>query len=258
MHLSTRQTRVLHSLFHQSSSDEPLDGLDAFMVDHLARLFRADVVSVFALRAPHQAMEHNQSFGIEPALLNEYLDRLQSLSPFRPEFSRRAVVLASDVVQTARLLRTEFYEAFLGKAGICFGLNIRVSCWRGNPAEIRVWRSARHGDFDSGDVELAKLLRVMIVPLVNSRVPAATIRVPFASRDGNGGGPAAAACGEATLTTRERGVVECLLAGASDKEIARRLGIELCTVRTHLRRVFVKHGVRSRGQLVAKVGGRGS
>jgi len=35
----------------------------------------------------------------------------------------------------------------------------------------------------------------------------------------------------------------------SDKEIAWRLGIEISTVRTHLKRIFAKLGIRRRGSI---------
>jgi len=42
--------------------------------------------------------------------------------------------------------------------------------------------------------------------------------------------------------------------GLSDKEIARRLGISLCTVRTHVSHAFRKLGVDNRMKLVQRLG----
>ncbi len=55
----------------------------------------------------------------------------------------------------------------------------------------------------------------------------------------------------ASLTPRERTMVEAAATGADNAEIARSLHISPLTVKTHLNRAMVKLEVRDRGQLVA-------
>lgn len=52
------------------------------------------------------------------------------------------------------------------------------------------------------------------------------------------------------LTARERQVAELVLAGLTTKQVARRLGISEYTVQDHLKGIFAKTGVRTRGDLV--------
>lgn len=54
------------------------------------------------------------------------------------------------------------------------------------------------------------------------------------------------------LTPREREVLQLLASGDLYKEIADHLGITITTVNAHVRRIYVKLQVRSRGQAVAK------
>jgi DNA-binding NarL/FixJ family response regulator len=54
------------------------------------------------------------------------------------------------------------------------------------------------------------------------------------------------------LTPREREVLQLLAAGDLYKEIGDHLGISIPTVNTHVRRIYEKLHVRSRGQAVAK------
>jgi DNA-binding NarL/FixJ family response regulator len=54
------------------------------------------------------------------------------------------------------------------------------------------------------------------------------------------------------LTPREREVLQLLASGDLYKEIADHLGISVTTVNAHIRRIYVKLQVRSRGQAVAK------
>ena len=55
------------------------------------------------------------------------------------------------------------------------------------------------------------------------------------------------------LTPREREVLQLLAAGDLYKEIADHLGITVFTVNAHVRRIYGKLQVRSRGQAVAKL-----
>jgi DNA-binding CsgD family transcriptional regulator len=60
------------------------------------------------------------------------------------------------------------------------------------------------------------------------------------------------------LTAREREILEQVISGRSSTEIASALNVSRHTVQDHLKSVFAKVGVRSRGQLVARALGRAS
>jgi two-component system nitrate/nitrite response regulator NarL len=57
------------------------------------------------------------------------------------------------------------------------------------------------------------------------------------------------------LTTREREVLELIDAGLANKEIARRLDIELATVKNHVHHILEKLGASRRGEAAARVRG---
>lgn len=58
----------------------------------------------------------------------------------------------------------------------------------------------------------------------------------------------------ASLTPREREVLQCLVEGRLNKQIADQLGVSMRTVEVHRSRVFEKMGVRNAVELVAQVG----
>lgn len=59
------------------------------------------------------------------------------------------------------------------------------------------------------------------------------------------------------LSPREREILELLIDGLRYKEIGARLSISIDTVRTHIRHIYDKLQVRSRGELTARLIGRG-
>ena len=58
------------------------------------------------------------------------------------------------------------------------------------------------------------------------------------------------------LTPSEQRAVDLLVRGLSNREIADQLSVSVYTVETHLLHAYAKLGVRSRGQLVHRLGGR--
>lgn len=82
---------------------------------------------------------------------------------------------------------------------------------------------------------------VLTSTLVGRRLPSATGSIP-------------ASWG---LTGREQEVARLIQRGLSNKEIARELGVSSNTVKTHLRAVFDKSGIRSRLGLMAVLGAEG-
>jgi DNA-binding CsgD family transcriptional regulator len=60
------------------------------------------------------------------------------------------------------------------------------------------------------------------------------------------------------ITGREREIVDLLLQGMTNKQIAETLGIAVDTVKKHLQHVYKKLGVRRRALLIADRSGSGS
>lgn len=55
------------------------------------------------------------------------------------------------------------------------------------------------------------------------------------------------------LSPQQRRIVELLLCGCRDKQIAHELGLSVPTVRTYLGRIFLKLGVQDRIELILRV-----
>ena len=60
---------------------------------------------------------------------------------------------------------------------------------------------------------------------------------------------------ELSLSPRQTGIVRCLFAGCSDKQIANQMQIHIPTVRTHITRLFRKFDVDDREGLILHIFG---
>ena len=56
--------------------------------------------------------------------------------------------------------------------------------------------------------------------------------------------------GNLHMSSRQEAIVQLIATGLSDKQIANRLGVSRHTVRTHLDRLYVKHGFHNRAELL--------
>jgi DNA-binding NarL/FixJ family response regulator len=88
--------------------------------------------------------------------------------------------------------------------------------------------------------------------LCSPHAAAALLRRVTALAAGRGG----AASPDYVLTPREREIAALLEAGLSNKDIARRLSIEVATVKNHVHNVLEKLQVHRRAQAVARLQGR--
>jgi DNA-binding CsgD family transcriptional regulator len=105
---------------------------------------------------------------------------------------------------------------------------------------------------DVGEAELEAQLRALL-----DGIPGLAIAGEGVSADVRLVRPTRPVEMEADLTPREHDVLELLVEGASNKEIARRLGISASTVKFHVRSVADKLGADGRTDAVAHALRRG-
>src|ERR1700753_533151 len=129
------------------------------------------------------------------------------------------------------LMRTEFFNDFLARDGLYWGVNAYSFAGEHNIGDVRIWRSRHRENFDAHALELLRLIE-----------PAFTGALLRA----RGGVMPHAAAPALALSVREYEIARMIADDLSDKEIAWRLGVEISTVRTHLQRIFDKLGVRRR------------
>jgi len=244
MYLAPRQIDllgvVMATLAEPHAEREIRSRVGTLMLDLLGAQYYASYVWDGA----RQCFDGGVHLNMDPGNLLQYDCYYQFHDPITHTLQRhRQAVRVTDVMAQSRLTGTEFYNDFLARDGLYWGMNLYAWSGERNIGDMRIWRDRRRENFSNDDLALLDLVRPAFV--------AALRRCR-----GDEPMPSASACElrlAAPLSEREREVVELAACGLHDKEIARRLGISLTTVRTHVGHAFQKLGVNNRMKLVQRL-----
>jgi DNA-binding CsgD family transcriptional regulator len=244
MHLSARQAEVLGRVM--AALAEPFDEAEmrrrvgALMLD----LLGAQHYASYVWDEEQRRFDAGVHLNMDAANLQRYERYYQYHDPITLKLQQhRRAVRVTDVLAQERLTRTEFFNDFLARDGLHWGVNLYA--WSGdrNIGDMRIWRDRRRENFDANDLALLDLVRPAFVAALRRSRRTATAQPT----------PAAHADTATRLSEREREVAELAACGLHDKEIARRLGISLATVRTHIDHAFRKLGITNRVLLVQRL-----
>lgn len=182
---------------------------------------------------------------MDPANLARYEAYYQFHDPItRPMQAHRRAVRASDVLPTPALRRSEFFNDFLARDGLHWGINLFAWDGEHNIGDLRIWRDRRHDDFGDDERALLDFIRpAFVAALKRCRGTASAAPPP----------PGAAAALLPLLSPREQAVARLAADGLPDKRIAQQLGISVTTVRTHLAHAFDKLAVDNRVALARRL-----
>lgn len=173
--------------------------------------------------------------------LSDYNQYYRFKDPITPTLQRRRKATpVRKVMLQEKLCKTEFYNDFLKRDGMHYGINFFAYDRGSNIGDIRIWRSSKKQDFSSRDVEI---LNAIGPSFVNALLRAQ-------SRDKSNMARRFSSIGsQVNLTARESEIADLLAIGASDDEICNKLLISKSTLRTHITAIFRKTGVNRRSQM---------
>jgi DNA-binding CsgD family transcriptional regulator len=223
----------------------------------MLELLDAQYYASYVWDEQRQRFDAGICINMDPGNLARYERHFQYHDPITFELQRhRTATRVTDVMAPSQLRRTAFYNEFLVRDGLHWGMNLYA--WNGtcNIGDMRIWRDRHHGDFTRADVELLDLVRPAFVAAL-ARAPGRAAQPDDAPAAHDAGPPVSA---EATtgaqqlLSARERAVAKLAAQALSDKDIARQLDVSVTTVRTHLDRAFRKLGVASRMAMARRLG----
>jgi len=242
VYLTDHQARQLADVM--ATLAEPLDEAEirSRLGMQMMALLGAQHYASFVWNPESGAFGRCVHLNMDPANLLHYEHYFQYRDPITPAMQQhRSAVRASDVLPRDTLLRSEFFNDFLAKDGLHWGVNLYAWDGDANIGDMRIWRDRRRPDFGAEELALLDLVRpAFVAALKRSRRHAAPVT-------------AVREQALALLSGRERDVAQLVCCGLTDKEIARRLGISLTTVRTHVGHAFEKLGVDNRIRLAQRL-----
>ena len=231
MVLSSSEQRALDRLFALLAEDLREREIRERVGLAMLELLHADHFASYVWDAATRRFGHGLWLNMEDANLARYDAWFQYRDPITFALqARRHATAVSEVMPHGELERTEFFNDFLARDGLHWGINLHAFDGDRALGDLRIWRGRHRSDFDAHDKALLNLVEpAFIAALRRSR----GADVPDA------------------LSPREADVVRCVARGLTDKQIAAELGISANSVRTYLRRIGEKCGVTHRAGIAA-------
>ena len=242
MHLSTPEQAALKRTFALLAEDLGEREVRLTLGEALLELLRADQFASFVWDAQAQRFADGVWLHMDAANLARYDAWFQYHDPitFKLQACRRATAV-SEVMPHRELARTEFFNDFLARDGLHWGINLHAFDGDRALGDLRIWRARKRREFEPHDKALLDLVEPAFIAALRraqraSPAPAPAVAIEPGER-------------EAALSPREREVALAVLRGLTDKQIARELGLSVSSVRTYLGRLFDKTGATRRAGL---------
>ncbi len=242
MYLTARQTALLSKIMQTLAEPHEEAEIRTLMGSLVLELFQAQYYASYVWLPEQGQFGHATTINMDPVNLRAYEDYYQFHDPITPIMQRYHVgVRATDVMAHADLRQSEFFNDFLMRDGLYWGVNLYAWHRGHNLGDMRIWRDRRREDFSADDLRLLDMLQPAFVAAlarahVAPRAQSCTLNA-WADR----------------LTSRELETAGLVITGQPDKAIARELDISITTVRSHLKSMYRKLGVNSRTALAHKL-----
>lgn len=242
MHLTASESRCLSRLFGLLAEDMAEREVRERLGHGLLDLLKADYFASYVWDEAAHRFDGRVNINMNDDNLGSYEAYYQFHDPITYALqARRVPTLVTQVMPQRELMRTEFFNDFLARDGLRWGVNVYSYVDGRNIGDLRIWRGKQRDNFDGHTLDLLKLIE----PAFTGALHRASLRARLAG---------AAGSSAAELSPRELAVARMVGEGLTDKQIAQHLGVELSTVRTYLKRAFDKLGVQRRGGVAAAIG----
>ncbi len=250
MHLSTTQSRALGEVMCLLADATDGDALREALALPMLALLGADTYVSMVWNSDSGRFERFTALNVSAASLRNWDAHYRFCDPLTfPMMERRRPTVATQILRQPELARTEFFNDFLLRERMHWGINVYFHDQDRCVGDFRIWRYRERGNFEPNEAQLLRM--------VEPAIAAALGRLHWQQRCA----PAAGVtdCAEellqrhGRLSQREAEVAWLVACGCPDKQIARQLALGYSTVRFHLANAFRKLQVDNRALLASRV-----
>lgn len=251
MNLTSKEADIVFRIMAELSGAHNSADLRTRVGKLLLDLLDADHFASYVWNEKTGAFDGRVAINMADDNLDSYEQHFQFCDPITPVLQRRRrATPVSHIMAQKRLERTEFFNDFLARDGLRYGINFHAHAGGRNIGDLRIWRSRHKENFAQRDVDMLDAIGVAFTnSMQQCRMPRHDVGCGAASEDREGVGISAAD----GLTAREQEIAAAIALGKPDKRIAEDLGIGFSTVRTHIKHIFRKFDVQSRTQLIGRI-----
>ena len=250
VNLSSRESGIIFRIMAEFSCGHDSRTLRDRVGPLLLRLLNAQFFASYVWSERSTTFGERVAINMTDENLRTYESHYQFCDPITPVLQRRRRATAvAEIISRRCLESTEFFNDFLARDGLHFGMNYYAYAGGINIGDLRIWRARGKEDFSRREIEI-----------LDSIGPAFTNAMRTAlAREGHEHGVLSLmdaldrVQARTTLTRREKEIALAALLGKSDRQIADECGIAYTTVRTHLKHVFEKLSVSGRNQLFRRL-----
>ncbi|MEX3007522.1 response regulator transcription factor [Hoeflea sp. TYP-13] len=248
--LTARESDIVFRIMGELSTDHSSHSLRTTIGPMLLDLLGAQYFASYVWSDETTTFDSRIALNMSDDNLKTYETYYQFRDPITPRLQRRRKTTAvSEIISRSALERSEFFNDFLVRDGLFFGINYYAYSAGQNIGDLRIWRGRGREDFCRRDLEI-----------VDAIGPAFTHAMRRAlAREGRSESRISVTTAiehesmKVHLTNREKEIAAAVMLGKTDLQIAQELFISITTVRTHLKHLFRKLGVSSRAQLMHRI-----
>jgi DNA-binding CsgD family transcriptional regulator len=255
MNVSERQYQgILRVVEHLSAGVDSHEARERAGVELLGVL-KADYFASFIWNPERRRFSDQVFIGMDAGNLERYCSYYQFHDPITGNMQKyRRAVSVNEIMSQQELVKTEFYNDFLARDGLCYGLNLYVHDGDENIGDLRVWRGRHRTNFNDSDLQVLELIKPHFCNAMKNIRRFGSLAHPNVSSNieliESAGINIEKLRSIYGLTPREAQIAVEIAYGKTDQEIAATLAVSFSTIRTHVNHVFEKLGVRNRTSLV--------
>ena len=144
MNLTDQEANLVFSIMRDLSGDFDHNEVRQRVGKTLLELLNADYFASYVWDEDQKKFVSCVQLNMNNDNLKVYEDYYQFHDPITPTLQRRKnATPVSEVMSHDRLVRTEFFNDFLKKDGLCFGLNYFAYNRGENIGDVRIWRGSQ-------------------------------------------------------------------------------------------------------------------